>query len=84
MLQGGGSFYRDIPQVSVASTTGTSANLKAYGNQIGRLDKVRMVDTGYDYPSDLTLQPQAAIPQVLFLKDNFAVDSVAITSTGKN
>ena len=84
LLQGGGSFYRDIPQVSVASPTGTSANLKAYGNQIGRLDKVRMVDTGYDYPSDLTLQPQAAIPQVLFLKDNFAVDSVAITSTGKN
>ena len=84
LLQGGGLFYKDIPQVSVASTTGSSANLKAYGSQIGRIDKVQMVDTGYDYPSDLTLQPQAAIPQVVFLKDNFAVDSVAITSTGKN
>ena len=84
LLQGGGSSYKDIPQVSVASTTGTSANLKAFGGDIGSIDEVRMVDTGYDYPSDLTLQPQAAVPQVLFLKDNFAVDSVAITSTGKN
>ena len=83
-LQGGGVSYKDIPQVSVASTTGSSATLKASGNDIGAIDKVQMVDTGYDYPSDLTLQPQAEVPQVVFLKDNFAVDSVAITSTGKN
>ena len=84
LLQGGGRDYKDVPQVSVASTTGSSANLKAFGSNIGALDKVALVDTGYDYPSDLTLQPQAAVPQVLFLKDNFAVDSVAITSTGRN
>jgi len=84
LLQGGGSNYKDIPQVSIASTTGSSVNLKAFGRDIGRLDEVQLVDTGYDYPSDLTLQPQAAVPQVLFLKDNFAVDSVAITSTGRN
>ena len=84
LLTGGGTSYKDVPQVSVASTTGSSANLKAFGNSIGKLDKVQLVDTGYDYPSDLTLQPQAAVPQVLFLKDNFAVDSVAITSTGRN
>ena len=84
LLQGGGSSYDDVPQVSVASTTGSSANLKAFGRDIGNLDEVQLVDTGYDYPSDLTLQPQAAVPQVLFLKDNFAVESVAITSTGRN
>ena len=84
LLQGGGSNYEDIPQVSVASTTGSSVNLKGFGRDIGSLDEVQLVDTGYDYPSDLTLQPQAAVPQVLFLKDNFGVDSVAITSTGRN
>ena len=84
ILQGGGSNYKDLPQVSVASTTGSSANLKAFGRDIGKIDEVELVDTGYDYPSDLTLQPQAAVPQVLFLKDNFAVESVAITSTGRN
>ena len=84
LLQGGGSDYKDIPQVSIASTSGSSANLKAYGSNIGGIDKVELIDTGYDYPSDTTLQPQAEVPQILFLKDNFAVDSVAITSTGKN
>ncbi len=83
-LQGGGTSYKDVPQVSVASTTGSSATLKAFGSDIGAIDKVKMVDTGYDYPSDTTLRPQASVPQVLFLKDNFAVDTVAITSTGKN
>ena len=84
LLQGGGTNYKDIPQVSVASTTGSSVNLKAFGNDIGKIDKVSMIDTGYDYPSDLTLQPQASVQQLINLKDNFAVDSVAITSTGKN
>ena len=84
LLQGGGSNYKDIPQVSVASTTGSSANLKAFGSDVGRIDEVQLVDAGYDYPSDITLQPQAAVPQVLFLRDNFAVNSVAITSTGRN
>ena len=84
LLQGTGYDYKDIPQVSVASTTGSSANLKAFGRDIGRIDEVRMVETGYDYPSDLTLQPQASVQQIINLKDNFAVESVAITSTGKN
>tara|TARA_B100001093_G_scaffold361775_1_gene346519 strand:+ start:11008 stop:19293 length:8286 start_codon:yes stop_codon:yes gene_type:complete len=84
LLQGGGVRYKDIPQVSVASTTGSSANLKAFGKDIGLLDKIELVDIGFDYPSDLTLQPQAAVPQIVSLKDNFAVNSVAITSTGRN
>ena len=83
-VEGGGSNYKDLPYVSVASTTGSSANLKAFGKNVGVLDEVQLVDTGYDYPSDLTLQPQASVPQIINLKDNFAVDSVAITSTGKN
>ena len=84
VITSGGYDYLDIPEVSVASTTGSGAGLKAFGSDIGAIDKVQMVDFGYDYPSDSTLQPQAEVPQALFLKDNFSVDSVAITSTGKN
>ena len=84
LLEAGGQSYIDTPEVAVASTTGTSANLKAFGSDIGAIDKVDIVEFGYDYPSDATLRPQAAVPQVVFLKDNFAVGSVAITSTGRN
>jgi len=84
LLTSGGVSYKDLPSVSVASTTGSSADLKAVGESIGAIDKVDIIDFGFDYPSDRTLKPQAAMPQVLFLKDNFAVDNVAITSTGHN
>ena len=83
-LTSGGTSYKDLPRVSVASSTGTSADLKAFGNNIGAIDKVDIIDYGFDYPSDRTLKPQATMPQVIFLKDNFAVESVAITSEGKN
>ena len=84
VILSGGQKYKDTPQVSVASTTGSSASLEAFGSKIGSIDKVEIIEAGYDYPSDSTLQPQAAVPQNVFLKDNFAVESVAITSTGKN
>ena len=84
LLTSGGTSYKDLPRVSVASTTGSSADLKAFGNDIGAIDKVDIIDLGFDYPSDRTLKPQASMPQVLFLKDNFAVDRVAITSEGSN
>lgn len=78
----GGKNYKSTPKVSVASTTGSSATLRTYGSNIGSIDSVQILDFGYDYPSDKTLQPQAAVPQVIILKDNYSVDTVAITSTG--
>jgi len=83
-LTSGGASYIDTPLVSVASTTGTTASLKATGSEIGELGKTDIVEFGYDYPSDRTLKPQAAVPNILFLRDNFAVDSVGITSSGSN
>ena len=83
-LTSGGSSYIDMPLVSVASTTGTTASLKVTGSEIGKLTKTDIIEFGYDYPSDRTLKPQAAVPNVLFLRDNFAVDTVGITSSGSN
>ena len=79
-----GARYKDLPQVTIGSTTGTSALLRASGSNIGKLDTVEIIQSGYDYPSDKTLRPEAEMPQVIFLKDNFTVSNVAITSTGKN
>lgn len=79
-----GARYKDLPQVTIGSTTGTSALLRASGSNIGKLDTVELIQSGYDYPSDKTLRPEAEMPQVIFLKDNFTVSNVAITSTGKN
>jgi len=78
----GGKNYKSIPTLSAASTTGSSAVLRPYGENIGAVDAVEIINFGYDYPSDKTLQPQAKVPQVIILKDNYSIDAVAITSTG--
>ena len=83
-LTSGGASYVDTPLVSVASTTGTTASLKASGLGIGELGKTDIVEFGYDYPSDRTLKPQAAVPNILLLRDNFAVEKIGITSAGSN
>jgi len=78
----GGKNYKSLPKVSVSSTSGSSASLRPYGSNIGSIDTVKIIDFGYDYSSDKTLRPQASVPQVILLKDNYTIDSVAITSTG--
>ena len=82
LLSSGGTGYKDIPEVSVASTTGKSASVKAVGEKIGEINNVQIVDFGFDYPSDNTLRPEAEVSQIISLKDNFSVTSVGITSVG--
>ena len=79
----GGVNYRDIPEVSIASTSGTSALIRPAGSNIGEIREVNISGYGYDYPSDKTLRPEAAVPQVIYLKDNFTITEVGISSAGR-
>ena len=79
-----GSNYNSEPKISVASTSGTGAVLISLSDDIGGLEDVEVVDFGYDYPSDRTLKPQAAVPNLIVLGDNFKIKSVGVTSTGQN
>jgi len=82
VLSSGGIGYEDLPEVSVASTTGKSASVKAVAEKVGQINNVEIVDFGFDYPSDTTLRPEAEVAQVITLKDNFSVTSVGISSVG--
>tara|TARA_B100000902_G_scaffold378257_1_gene411317 strand:+ start:192 stop:2780 length:2589 start_codon:yes stop_codon:yes gene_type:complete len=44
-----GSGYKFLPSVSVTSSTGSNANIKAYGTDIGRLIGVKTSELGIDY-----------------------------------
>ena len=79
-----GSLYKLEPKISVASTTGNGAVLISLSNKIGALEEVKIVDFGYDYPSDRTLKPIASVPNLVVLKDNFQIKSVGVRSTGRN
>ena len=79
-----GLNYQAEPKISVASTSGVGAVLLSLSEDIGALEDVQIVDFGYDYPSDRTLKPQAAVPNLIILGDNFKIKSVGVRSTGQN
>ena len=81
-LTEGGVRYDELPKVSIASTTGQSAVLLAETESAGQLLTTDILEFGYDHPSDPTLVPYAAVPNIVSLRDNFSIDNVAITSTG--
>ena len=84
LLEEGGINYKDLPKVSVASTTGKSAVILAETETAGKLLTTEILEFGYDYPSDPTLKPEASVPNIITLKDNFSLESIGITSTGSN
>ena len=82
ILEEGGMNYQDLPKVSVATTTGRSAVILAETESAGKLLTTEILEFGYDHSSDPTLRPEASVPNIITLKDNFSLDSVGITSTG--
>ena len=82
LLEEGGVNYKDLPKISVASTTGKSAVILAETESAGKLLTTEILEFGYDHSSDTTLEPQATVPNIITLKDNFSLESIGITSTG--
>ena len=82
LLEEGGLNYKDLPKISVASTTGKSAVILAETETAGKLLTTEILEFGYDYPSDSTLSPEASVPNIITLKDNFSLKSIGVTSTG--
>ena len=82
LLEEGGLNYKDLPKISVASTTGKSGVILAETESAGKILTTEILENGYDYPSDPTLTPEASVPNIITLKDNFSLKSIGITSTG--
>ena len=64
-LTEGGVRYDELPKVSIASTTGQSAVLLAETESAGQLLTTDILEFGYDHPSDPTLVPYAAVPNII-------------------
>ena len=65
----GGSGYKKLPNyVGSSNTTAKDANLIAQSNAVGNTREVRIINEGFEYSSDRTLQPKANIPSIVTLK----------------
>ena len=79
-----GKNYTTLPSiVSINSLEGERGDLVAVSEDIGVIEKVKINDVGYDFPTDGTLKPSASLPQIISV-DSFAkIERIDITSGGR-
>ena len=79
------SLYKTTPIIeSVESDEGINANLLAYSNKIGKIDSVERIKDGFDYPSDITLQPKLSTNTICYLDNINKVEKVNVLFGGRN
>jgi hypothetical protein len=83
-----GQNYYSLPQVLnitgiSTSGIGTGAILKLSSTSIGKIKSVKINDIGFDFPSDLTIRPSVAIPQVIEVDPLSSFESIGISSFGR-
>ena len=79
-----GKNYTTLPSIeSINSIEGVRGDLVSVSGDIGIIEKVKINDVGYDFPTDSTLKPSASLPQIINV-DSFAkVDFIDIVSGGR-
>ena len=75
----------ELPQVvKITSENGINAILKANSLDIGKIEKVKRIDSGFDYSVDYTIRPQTSIPKILELETLYQLESITVQSRGFN
>jgi hypothetical protein len=83
-LYNSGSGYKRLPTVSISTTTGLNASLKAFGSNIGKIQKVNVIEAGAEFENSPT-------PPILKFKTNliitertgtFSINETVISNTG--
>jgi hypothetical protein len=79
----GGSGYKKLPTfVGSNSSNGKDAYITAKSTSIGNAKEVRIVNEGFQYSSDKTLQPIAFISPLLTIKDSNTIGIVTVNNGG--
>ena len=71
-IQNGGVNYYSLPGITTITgvgteSTGSGAIISVASTSIGQIKKTIINDIGFDFPSDTTLKPSTAIPQIVLL-----------------
>ena len=78
-----GFNFKKLPKFTdITSQDGIDANVVAISTSVGRIKKVRIKDIGYEYPSDKTLRPEAAIPPIVRIDNLDSIESIDIEFGG--
>jgi len=80
---GGDNYQRLVGLAKVFSSTGKDAKIKPKSDSIGKDNRFKIQDIGFDYPSDLTLRPTAKLPDILVLNQKYSFDQIKLSVNGK-
>ena len=77
--------YKNIPVIeSIISNEGVNGNLLAYSNRIGKIDSIERIKDGFDYPSDVTMQPRISTNTFCYLDNISKISKVNVLFGGNN
>ena len=80
-----GFNYKKLPEFNkVLSEEGINANLVIESKNIGKINKTRILDIGYEYSSDKTLQPEVFVPQILNIDNLDTISGIEIVNGGSD
>ena len=81
----GGYNYKKIPKfVGFSSSLGENANLVAQSSEIGNINKSRILNYGFEYSSDKTLKPEAAVSPIVYIQNSNTISGIDVSYGGKN
>ncbi len=69
---------------SIETTSGVNAVLSVESDDIGRIDNTQVLNQGLEFSPDNTLKPKADSNVILKLKNTLTLESIGISSGGKN
>lgn len=78
-----GNSYKNIPILtSIESEDGALGTIVPYSEKIGRIDTIERTKDGFDYPSDVTLQPRLSKTTICYLDNVNKVKEVKVIYGG--
>ena len=79
-----GQNYSSLPKFSkIVSSIGTGSILEASSKSIGKVQKTKLNNIGFDFSCDFTVRPNLIFPQILKIEPLNSIDYIGITSTGR-
>ena len=80
----GGTGYKKLPVlVGSNSSEGLDAYIIPKSSNIGNINEVRIINEGFEYPSDKTLQPNAYISPLITIRNSNTIDNITVTDGGR-
>ena len=82
-IDSGGYGYKKLPNfVGSSSSEGEGALIVAESDVIGNINKVRIVNEGFEYSSDKTLSPEIDISPTIVINNSNTIGIITVTDGG--